>query len=74
MFNLEKFEDVRKLLVDHDVNGVNNQGDTPLIVAVKKGNEEIVELLIANGAYVNFRDDDAATSLHRAVEQGLNTT
>lgn len=36
------------------------------------GNEEIVELLIKNGAYVNFKDDDLATSLHRAVEQGLN--
>lgn len=33
----EKIEDVRKLLVDHDVNGVNNEGDTPLIIAVKKG-------------------------------------
>lgn len=37
LLNLEKIEDVRKLLVDHDVNGVNNQGDTPLIIAVKEG-------------------------------------
>lgn len=37
------------------------------------GNGEIVDLLIKAGAYVNFRDDDSATALHRAVEQGLKT-
>lgn len=37
LIHLEKIEDVRELLVDHDVNGVDDQGDTPLIIAVKKG-------------------------------------
>lgn len=37
------------------------------------GNEKIVEVLIENGANINSRDDDQATPLHRAVEQGLNT-
>lgn len=37
MSHLENIENVRKLLVDHDVNGVNNGGDTPLIIAAKKG-------------------------------------
>lgn len=34
----------------------------------------MVEQLIKNGAHVNFRDNDVATSLHRAVEQGDHLT
>lgn len=37
-----------------------------------EGNEKIVELLINATAYVNFRANDLATSLHRAVKQGMN--
>lgn len=35
--NLGIIENVRELLIDHNVNGVNNQGDTPLIIAVRNG-------------------------------------
>lgn len=41
-FHLENIDDVQKLLIDHDINGVNNEGDTPLIIAVKKGSYNLL--------------------------------
>lgn len=32
----------------------------------------MVKLLIENGAYVNFKDEDQATSLHHGAKQGFN--
>ena len=39
-----------------DPNGVNNEGKTPLHLAMKKGNKNIIELLIKNGANTEFKD------------------
>ena len=39
-----------------DPNGVNNEGKTPLHLAMKKGNKNIIELLIKSGANTEFKD------------------
>ena len=38
-----------------DVNASNMHGETPLHVAALRGHKEVVQLLITNGAYANFR-------------------
>ena len=39
-----------------DPNSVNDEGKTPLHLAMKKGNKDIIELLIKNGADTQFKD------------------
>jgi ankyrin repeat protein len=51
--------DAVKTLLDHAANANardNNVGDTPLIMAVAKGYEGVVKLLLENGANVNLAD------------------
>ncbi|MCH2181925.1 MAG: ankyrin repeat domain-containing protein [Mariniblastus sp.] len=50
-----------------DVNGKNEKGETPLHIAAVFCHEEIVELLIANGADVHAGDEIGWTPLHRAA-------
>ena len=45
------------------MNATHNGGGTPLHWAARKGHQEIVELLIANGANVNAQDEDGGTPL-----------
>lgn len=49
---------VRQLLTSEvDLNFEDDDGDFPLYVASWRGNKEIVELLLANGADVNYEAD-----------------
>jgi cytohesin len=45
-------------------------GQTPLILAAMNGRTEVAELLIANGAEVNYKMDPGLTPLHEAVIKG----
>ena len=51
--------DVLELLIraGADVNGKDEEGMTPLITAIDKGQKRIVEFLIAEGADVNLKED-----------------
>ena len=66
-------EDVKQhLTAGTDVNAKEEEeGMTPLIVAVGEGRKKIIELLIANGADVNAQSD-MGTPLHLAAGFGHN--
>ncbi|MFV0948936.1 ankyrin repeat domain-containing protein [Wolbachia endosymbiont of Nasonia giraulti] len=53
-----------------DVNLQNQSQETPLHLAIKEGNEKIVEALLNKGADVNLRDKSESTPLHLAIKKG----
>jgi cytohesin len=66
------FEDVTGLLLAKglDVNARNNKGETPLHVAMRFAQKNVVEVLLAKGADVNARDREGKTPLRRALAEG----
>ena len=69
---LHKFQDfayVEKLISFSDVNAINKQGETPLILSVE--NENLVKLLIKAGADVDLLTNQGSV-LHAAVRKGQN--
>ncbi|XP_071827389.1 uncharacterized protein [Apostichopus japonicus] len=67
---------VEKLLSDKliDPNFVAESigGETPLtFAATLDKTEEIVKLLVANGAHLDFRNKHGQTAVHKAVEKGI---
>ena len=64
--------EVRRLLSEGaDVNDVDEQGHTPLMVASWNGNVEIVDMVLAAEANVNAACDTGQTALHLASLQGM---
>jgi len=60
--------------VGANVNGRDNQGRTPLFLAVsKKNNTDNVATLLANGAYVKVRDKQGKAPLHWAASGDIAT-
>ncbi len=50
----------------------NENGETPLILAAKEGNNEFAALLVEHGADVNLADNLQRTALYYASERGYN--
>lgn len=77
---LEAIDDGNRRLVDYflekgvDVNGVSDQGITPLIAAAKENQAEIARLLIDRGAKVNFVNEKGWTALMEAADEGAYET
>ena len=72
-----KNRDVEKLLeegVPVDAPASWEFGETALMVAAKWGHTLTVELLIANRADIDRRDDNGETALYKAAEWGRNET
>jgi ankyrin repeat protein/tRNA A-37 threonylcarbamoyl transferase component Bud32 len=65
-------EKVRLLLKDNPnlVSSKDNDGDTPLHLAVLKSHKDVAELLLANKADVNAKSDNGGTPLHIAAYFG----
>lgn len=53
-----------------NIDAQNNHGWTPLFLASMRRNEEIVEVLLANGADPNIKTVDGMTPLHTACYSG----
>ncbi|MHB9147942.1 MAG: ankyrin repeat domain-containing protein [Candidatus Amoebophilus sp.] len=53
-----------------NVNAVDYESQSPLHLAVIKGNKEIVETLVAKGANINAKNNDGATPLYKAIVSG----
>ena len=51
---------------DANVNAADEDGETPLMVAVKKGNAPVVDVLLASGAKVNAKNANGETALMMA--------
>jgi ankyrin repeat protein len=63
------------LLAGMNSNAKNEIGETPLIVAAALGSDEIVGILLENGAQVNDKDKrQSATALHAATMRGKVST
>lgn len=61
---------VQLILYMINPNFKNALGKIPIIEAAKGGHQMIVTTLLANGAYINIRDDKEETALHHAVRIG----
>jgi len=55
-----------------DINTANTDGQTPLIVASKLGEEKTVELLLSKKANVFHRDKHNSTALHEAIKNNYS--
>ena len=53
-----------------DVNQVNQNGNSILMLAAARGNAPNVNALIQRGAHINLQNDDSYTALHFAVSKG----
>ncbi len=56
-----------------DVNRLNEDGDSALILAAAGGNETAVRLLLAHGANVNQQGAMKTTALHEAAKEGYRS-
>jgi ankyrin repeat protein len=63
---------VRALLAspDVDVNGIDENGNTPLIEAARLGHDEVVTALLIAKAQVNTKHNEGKTALMLASEAG----
>ena len=67
---------VRTLLTSPnvDVNGVDDQGNTALILAARLGHNEVVRALLIAGANVRVKNKEGKTALMLAAEGGHDQT
>lgn len=64
-------KDILGAIPNLNVNVITNiSGDTPLLVASKNNNGDLVSLLLAHGASVNFRNVSGKTALFISCEYG----
>lgn len=77
---MEAINDGNLKLVKHflekgaDVNGLDDNGFTPLMMAASEDQPEIAQLLIDKGAKVNFVNEQGWTALTEAADEGAYAT
>src|SRR6185436_16395775 len=53
-----------------DIEAVNPQGLTPLMLAAREGQDEVVRVLLDSGARINAVDREGLSALHQAAKEG----
>lgn len=64
------FAVVQRLIDRANVNHINDAGDSALHLAAEYGYEDIIRLLLENGADANYQDKSGATPMFRAAAYG----
>lgn len=68
--NENSIEEIRSLIsAGAEVNFVNNRGESPLFLAMKSGNREIIDLIISAGAELNCTNSSNESPLMIAVRE-----
>jgi ankyrin repeat protein len=57
-----------------DVNGIDEHGNTPLILAARFGHDEVVTALLIAKADVKTKNDEGKTAIMLASESGHDET
>jgi len=68
-FNESNLSNVKYLIARRaDINAANNKGETALMMAVKKGNADMVKVLMASGSRLSLKDQAGKSAWTYAVE------
>jgi len=72
LVNNNNFENISKLLSLNEglVNQVNDKKESPLTIATKLGDENIVKYIITRNVNMDYQDELGNTALHYALESG----
>lgn len=65
----DDYESTKRRLTRHSVNAVNEEGQTPLMLAAANGNLALVQWLLSSGAALNKKDFKGNHVLHYALEK-----
>ena len=68
------FGDVEKKLIKAgaELNVQDREGNTPLLIACRYGNEKVVRYLIKSGADITLKNNKGETAMDIAVERGFS--
>jgi ankyrin repeat protein len=66
IMNQNSFNAILKLVNRSSIESITQEGYTPLMLAVRSGDPELVDLLISKGANVNHKSEMGETALHIA--------
>ncbi|KAL4504381.1 hypothetical protein ABPG72_009827 [Tetrahymena utriculariae] len=68
--NIQIIKNSGYIYYPHDVNTIDEKGNCPLYYATKRGNEELIDFLLRQGADVNIRCQEGNTPVHLAFQLG----
>ncbi|KAF5281785.1 hypothetical protein FQR65_LT14532 [Abscondita terminalis] len=69
--SLGRFDVARKFLVAHDVNCLDSEGNTPLIISMKHATHKVTRLLLNSGADIFATNKSGLSALHYAAKFGF---
>ncbi|RBR12019.1 uncharacterized protein FIESC28_08789 [Fusarium coffeatum] len=76
--NKRTFSQDHRDIVDHlhgrgaDIDMVSRKGDTPLILACRKGKVGMVRMLLQHGARINFKSKESSGLLEASIQQDVD--